>query len=625
MVSKGDGVKVSTTMIAAAGDTAVNTARKGRRPLAAGLLAAASALVLSACAVTPEPLSQEEVSTAIQSDLGKMFADQEPISGPVTLHEAMARAIKYNLDHRLKLMEEALAADQLTSAKLDMLPGLTASAGYNGRNNFLASSSQNVVTGSQSLVSSTSQDRDVRTADLTLTWNVLDFGVSYVRAKQQADRTLIMEERRRKVLQNIIQDVRDAYWNALSADQLLSRVDPLLGRVTQALAQAREIEQRRLQPPVEALTYRRDLLDILRQLTLLRRELATAKTRLAALMNVPVGSKFELAGMGPEARVPDLALEPADLERLALVHRPEIREEVYQHRISRNDVRRAMLSMLPGLELSAGGGYTSNSFAYNDSWWNWGSAITGNLIDIVTGPHRIEEAETQAKVVETRRMALAMAIMSQVQVSWLDYREALSTYSTADELAAVENELLVQSRNARSTQSEGELQQIRSELRALVADLRRDLAFAGVRSALGRVFLSVGADPLPDTVQGHDVPTLAKALRDRADNWLNGNLDFRTDAATPVVPVMDARPETAAQPAAGEPTVVPGTASVEAAPEQAAALVLQRDSLEEVALAANDTPAIEGAATGVAPANPLAAVVGMVPGLGDLLESPSRE
>lgn len=617
MASKGDAVKANMDTAVRRGRCAQS--RKGR--FAAGLLAAVSAVALSACAVTPEPLTQQEVSAALQQDLGKMFADQEPIAAPVTLHEAMARAIKYNLDHRLKLMEEALAADQLTSANLDMLPDLTASAGYNGRNNFLGSNSRSLLTGQESLVSSTSQDRDVRTADLALTWNVLDFGVSYVRAKQQADRTLIMQERRRKVLQNIIQDVRDAYWNALSADRLLDRVDPLLNRVTLALSQAREIEQRRLQAPVEALTYRRDLLDILRQLTLLRRELAASKTRLAALMNVPVGSKFELAGMDGEERVPDLSLDPAELERLALVHRPEIREEVYQHRISQNDVQRAMLSMLPGIQLSAGGGYTSNSYAFNDTWWNWGSTITGNLIDIVTGPHRIEEAKSQAKVVETRRMALAMAVMSQVHVSWLDYREALAAYTTSDELAEVENELMVQSRNAQRTQSEGELQQIRSELRALVADLRRDLAFAGVRSALGRVFLSVGADPLPDTVDGHDVPTLAKALRERADNWLNGRLDFRADAAEPVVPTLDSQP--AAQPAATTGDAEPAAVTSDlAAPEQVVALAEPRDTLEAAALAAAPAAAPLAAAQPEA-GNPLVAALGLVPGLGDLLAPPA--
>ncbi|MFA7431303.1 MAG: TolC family protein [Rhodospirillaceae bacterium] len=559
----------------------------GRRRLTVGLLGAVSALALTACAIEPQRLTQDEVSTVVQGDLGRMFADQEPVSGPISLHEAMARAIKYNLDHRLKLMEEALAADQLTSAHLDMLPRLTANAGYAGRDNFTGSNSRSLLTGRQSLESSTSQDRDVRTADLTLTWNVLDFGLSYVRAKQQADRGMIMEERRRKVVQNIIQDVRDAYWNALSADQLLARVDPLLVRVTEAASRAREIEERRLQAPVEALTYRRDLLDVLRQLTLLRRELATAKTRLAALMNLPVSGSFELAGMGSEAGVPDLALQPSDLERLALVHRPEIREEVYQHRISQNEVHAAMLRILPGIELSGGREYTSNSFAYNSEWWNWGATITGNLFDIISGPYRIQEAETQAAVVETRRMALAMAIMSQVHVSWLDYRESLAEYTTADELATVENELLVQSRNAGRTRAEGDLQEIRAELRALVSDLRRDLAFSGVRSALGRVFLSIGADPLPDEVDSHDIAGLAKALETRSLNWLNGRLDFRAEASEPVVPVL-------APQAAG------------AKPEQVSARD-EQDSLEATSMSAAPTT------------DPVGAGLALLAGLGDIL------
>lgn len=55
------------------------------------------------------------------------------------------------------------------------------------RNNDLASSSRSVLTGRQSLEPSTSQDRRRATADLTASWNVLDFGVSYYQAQQQAD------------------------------------------------------------------------------------------------------------------------------------------------------------------------------------------------------------------------------------------------------------------------------------------------------------------------------------------------------------------------------------------------------------------------------------------------------
>ena len=41
---------------------------------------------------------------------------------------------------------------------------------------------------------SVSQDKKRNTYDVAFTWNVLDFGLSYVRAQQQADRFLINKE-----------------------------------------------------------------------------------------------------------------------------------------------------------------------------------------------------------------------------------------------------------------------------------------------------------------------------------------------------------------------------------------------------------------------------------------------
>lgn len=156
------------------------------------------ALVVSGCAVTSQPIDRSVSEQRAKSDLQNMYKDQEPLKGPLTLHEAMARAVKYNLEGRLKIMEEALAKRQLDLASFDMLPRMALSAGYAGRNNVSASSSRSVETGSQSLEPSTSQDRDRRVADLTMVWNVLDFGVSYINAKQQGDQRLIVQERRRR-------------------------------------------------------------------------------------------------------------------------------------------------------------------------------------------------------------------------------------------------------------------------------------------------------------------------------------------------------------------------------------------------------------------------------------------
>ena len=71
--------------------------------------------------------------------------------------------------------------------------------------------------------------------------------------EQQANQLMIAEERKRKVVQNISQDVRQAFWRAYVAQQTLPRMEALLGRVKQALVRSSELEKGKLMPPMQAL------------------------------------------------------------------------------------------------------------------------------------------------------------------------------------------------------------------------------------------------------------------------------------------------------------------------------------------------------------------------------------
>ena len=95
---------------------------------------AAALLLLSGCAAT-EALTAEERERLAVDSREQLFAGQEAIERPLTLAEATARAIKYQADHRQRRMEEAAAAAQVEVAKFDLLPRVTANAGYNWRNN----------------------------------------------------------------------------------------------------------------------------------------------------------------------------------------------------------------------------------------------------------------------------------------------------------------------------------------------------------------------------------------------------------------------------------------------------------------------------------------------------------
>ena len=295
------------------------------------LLAAA---VLSGCAVTPPAtLSSTELQTLDQRDRQAMFAAQEPITGAVTLEQAIARAIKYNLDQRLALMERALEANLVDVQNQGMLPKLAARAGLRTRSNEQASSSQSLRTGTQSLEPSTSQERNSHTADLQLSWNVLDFGLSYFGAKAQGNKALAAEERRRRVVADVIRQTRSAYWNAVTAERLKDQVAQTLAQTRQTLEYARASERQRVVAPLAALRYQRDLLSMLRQLEALDSDMQVAKARLASLMNLAPGTEFKLASNGSEElTAPKLPYQRADLEAHAMVRRAELREETYAGR-----------------------------------------------------------------------------------------------------------------------------------------------------------------------------------------------------------------------------------------------------------------------------------------------------
>ncbi|WP_200371966.1 TolC family protein [Rhodovibrio salinarum] len=473
-------------------------------------------------------MTGSETQARIESDLQVMFSEQEPIDGPLTLYEAMARAVMYNLDHRVEVMNEAVSQNQLNLSRYDLLPQLVAEAGYRSRSNVDASSSENIETGQESLVPSTSQERDSFTADLNLSWNILDFGVSYFTAQQQADRAMIAYERRRKVLHGIIQDVRTSYWRAVAAQRLQDRVGPLLERVEQARSDSERIEQLRLDSPLNALNYQRTVLDAKRQLQTLRQELALAKIELATLMNLPPDQDFTLAMPEEDVVMGALALEPAELEELALAYRPELREEDYQSRVSAAETRKALVRFLPGLEVFSGLHYDSNDFLVNNNWADYGVRVSWNLLNLLSAPARLERAESREELVIARRQALSMAVLTQLYVSYRGYRMAEEVYSTNQEVADVEERILEQLRSSQQTATGGELAVIRGELNALVAQLRRDLAFARAQNALGQIYVTVGADPLPETIEAAEVGTVAAAIRETMRGWQDGDLFMRS-------------------------------------------------------------------------------------------------
>ncbi|QLF94362.1 TolC family protein [Pseudomonas sp. ABC1] len=476
-----------------------------------------AALGLSACAVTPEALTPEQQLAEANADRRSMFEAQEPVSGAISLEEAMARAVKYNLQQRLGLMQRALEDNTLSVSNLNLLPQLAASAGWKGRDNVSGSSSESVTTGRQSLEPSTSSDRATRDANLRLSWNVLDFGVSYFSAKAQANKVLAAEEARRKVVADIIQQVREAYWQAASAERLQPEVQRALSEARDALQQARQTEQQRLIAPLESLRYQKGLLEMVRQLEVVEGELAVAKSRLASLMNLPPATEYSLVLPGESSYTqPALAYNLADLEATSMVQRPEIRSESYEARNAVLETRAAMLKLLPGANLFVGTNYDSNSYLVNDNWADAGMQVSWNLFNVLAYPQVKKTGEARQQLAELRRQAMRMAVLTQVNVAWREFQRSSQVFARSNELQQVQSSILRQSESAYASQAQSRLERVRTATETVLATRTRDRAFAELQVAHGAVYQAAGLDPLPEQIAGNSIAELSRTIASNA-------------------------------------------------------------------------------------------------------------
>jgi outer membrane protein TolC len=510
---------------------------------------------LSGCAIQPEPIKPEERLDSMLKDQTEIYSKQEPITAPLTFYDAMARALKYNFDHRLSMMEAVLQDTQLDVAKLNMLPRFAVNAGYLFREDQLGSSSVdyfNQTRSSQLAQYSTSQDASRGVADLAFTWNVLDFGVSYFQAKQQANRVLIAQERRRKVVNNLIKEVLNAYWGASIADRLLPKVTPVLEQAQHALELSRSVEMGRLQPMLSVLEYQRSLLRIIDQLKKLKADLSVAKPKLAGLINAPMHVPFELAQHEKTPEPPVLKTNMEELEKISLFLRPELREEMYQERVSRDEVWKEMLKVLPGLTIPISGNWDSNSFLVYNIWMEAGARTTFNLVNLLAAPKMWKSAQTQIEVAQTRRRALSVATLVQVNVSYLQYQKALDSYNSAKDLNVVDQSIFKVISDTTESDAGSELERIHAATAALASQLQKEQSLSEIYAALGNIYASMGLDPSIGNMENITVRTLSVQLEKTLEHWYQGDFPkLPIPGNTPSVAKTADKPSVAS---ASEPT-----------------------------------------------------------------------
>lgn len=489
----------------------------GRRLATAGV---ATTLLLTGCAITPEVLQRDDLRRIVLEDRAAARQDMPPVTAPITLPEAVARALKYNLEHRTRLWEQTLAVGQLDASRFDMLPKMLADLGYASRNNDPGTwqpDGNNQPTTTRAPISS---DKTRHTADLGLSWSILDFGLSYYTAKQNADRVLIAAEHRRKALHTLIQNVRIAFWRAASAQKVAREVRETIDLAEKALADSRKLSESRGKAPADALRYQRTLLENLRTLETVERELAAARIELASLLNLPPSSDFTLAEpVGDLAHPGALAMPIERMEEMALEHNADLRENVYNARIAATETRKALLKLFPNLSFNLTSKYDSNSFLVHDRWNETAAHLSWNVFNLLSGPSQMDAAATAVKVAEAKRMTMQMAVLTQVHLSARQYDTALRLYQRSDTIWQVDDGLLEFARQGVAAETQGQQALVASRTAAILALVRRYQALAGVHEASSKLEATLGLEPEVGSLHDIPLPDLTNIIEKSLRQW----------------------------------------------------------------------------------------------------------
>lgn len=471
----------------------------------AGLL---GLLALGGCAVTRDDLTTADIDgMALQAAQAEATL-KEPLKGPIDLEEAMARALKLNADIRVQRFAAELAETRVRAGSMSMLPEAVAESHLYGRDTPAYSHSN------MSPMNSTSSDVRSVTSDLTLSWSILDFGLAYFRSQQEGDKAAKEREEVRHIAARVLEETRSAYWRTLAFQRLGTRlvaiepeVKAMLGASSQAIADQRV-------DPMVSLTYDRDMLGMRRELNDLLTTLAGSPQQLRQLIGVPQDVALKLRQVRP-ATTDRLVKRPIEDDvLLAFRSRFELRQALYDMRISDTEAYAAVAQALPGISFDVGMNRDSNSFLLNGSWLSWGSSVAWSLIKLARLPSDLDVVEAEKKLSRQQTVALAASIAMQVRVARARVMVLRRTAEDADTLADVQRRLLRQVDAAAEVGTVAPQMHTKEKLATLLAEVRADLAHADLESAVGTYMATIGEDAVPDaSIDGMSVSDIAAALR----------------------------------------------------------------------------------------------------------------
>jgi ribosomal subunit interface protein len=198
-------------------------------------------------------------------------------------------------------------------------------------------------------------------------------------------------------------------------------------------------------------------------------------------------------------QIPEFNMNLEQMELLALENRPEVTESRYQERISEKEITAAKLKMLPGINLNTSLSYENSDYLLNNDWYSYGANVSWNLLNVFKGSEMNKLAKTQVEIAKEQKLALSMAVLSQVHLSIVKFNQAKKEYLLAKDYLNVADDIYTLTQVENDLNINSRLILIKEKLNHILATLRYSSSYANVQNSYGRIFASMGIDDKKDS------------------------------------------------------------------------------------------------------------------------------
>jgi len=417
------------------------------------------------------------------------------IEEPLTLSDAIGYAIKYNLDAAISKLEEDIQEEAVFGAKLKMLPSLKFDGELGRADKYSASFSDPLFTdGAQAY--NYSRDKSTRKFHLELSWDLLDFGISYYQHRQAFNQLSIVEQKRRRIIQNLKLDVTKTFWQV----QVSKAAVQMAGRLIDRLLEREKIMQDQIESltvsEIEVLETAVALSEMKMKMSGFESELQKNKHKLATLMGMTDLIDFEVASTDFNAAIDKMDLDIKEFETEALRQRPEMFEQDLEEIINVDEARISVAKMAPSSSIFYRFNYDHDSHLYYNHWHDIGLRLSFDLLSVPQKQSQKRAVQKKEKLIRKRRLALATAILTQLNIAILDYEDTMRKYEQSKDIASKRAKLM-QARRLHAENGNGNLEDIlESEARHLLSQVRSLSSYADAIIAEQRILNTIGRDDM---------------------------------------------------------------------------------------------------------------------------------